>query len=273
VATKRQQKESQKHKQQAATKRIQRPEGDKLEHLRKQIKFISKSSREYDSGDIDEARRIAGHIRALVHDTPKSHSILGQLGGKDIPFCDTAIPREIGAVGSYQGLVGMELSVNPRWGWMPLVFTSKEPIEDWLPFDEWWNAVILDDEQGIVFTRRDIVLAVCNQDGGAHVDPELDEPYVKLEKLKEFAFKFITGNQEIKPRVGAGLGSVRQIGFEVLMTLEKEYPAFLKGKYLRPKPEAVMGPNTTFIGGVQLVDLDDPARNPGLPPTTNPSTP
>lgn len=156
---------------------------------------------------------------------------------------------------------------------MPFLFIAENPAVSWKPFDEWWNAVILDDEHGIIFTRRDIVLAVCNKDGGAHVDPELDEPYVKLEKLKEFAFTFSVNDQEIKPRVGAGLASVRQIGFEVLMTLDKEYPAFLRGKYIRPKPEAVMGPDTTFIGGMQLVDLDDTARRTELPSETNSSTP
>jgi hypothetical protein len=252
VATKKQKKAAHKRKQQAVANRVQRPQGDVLEHLKKQIRFISSSSRGYDAGDIDEARRIAGHIRALVHDTSKSHSILGQLGKKDILFSDSMFPKDPSAIGPYQGLVGMEMSFNPRWGWMPRLFADENPVENKKPFDDWWNAVILDDKHGIIFTRRDIVLAVCNQDGGAHVDPELDEPYVKLEKLKEFAFKFIIKGQEIKPRVGAGLASVRQIGFEVLMTLGEEYPAFLRGKYIRPKPGAVMGPNTTFIGGVQM---------------------
>lgn len=258
MATRKQKKASRKRRQQAATKRIQRPYGDVLEHLKKQIRFISSSSRRYDAGDIDEARRIAGHIRAVVHDTSKSQSILKQLGKKDIAFYDSAIPRVPGAVGSYLGLVGAEMSVNPKWGWMPYLFIPENPAVNWIQFDDWWNAIVLDDEHGILFTRRDIVLAVCNQDGGVHVDPELDEPYVKLEKLKQFAFTFSVNENVIEPRVGAGLASVRQIAFEVLMTLGKEFPEFLKGKYIRPEPGAVVGPDTTFIGGIQLVEIDDP---------------
>lgn len=269
MATQRQQKESQKNKKQTAAKRIQRPEGDKLEQLRKRIRSISKSSREFDLGDADEAADIANYICMVVHDTGgPSTSILTQLGKKDISFYDSAFPRHPKDDGSYQGLVVMEMSSNPKWGWVPLIFGGDGPSESWKPFDEWWNAVVLDDRHGIEFTRRDIVLAVRNSDGGAHVDPELDEPYVKMEKLKEFAFTFNVGGQEVKPRVGAGLASVRQIGFELLMTLEKEYPAFLKGKYVRPKLETVMGPNTTLVGGLQLVDL-----GPELPPQNKASTP
>jgi hypothetical protein len=160
------------------------------------------------------------------------------------------------------------MSSNPRWGWVPLIFGGEGPSEDWKPFDEWWNAVVLDDRNGIEFSRRDIVLAVRNSDGGAHVDSELDEPYVKMEKLKEFGFTFNVGGREVKPRVGAGLASVRQIAFEVLTTLGREYPAFLRGKYLRPEPKAVMGPNTTLVGGLQMVDL-----GPDLPLTTKQAPP
>lgn len=268
MPTKRQQKESQKHKKQAAAKRIQRPQGDKLEHLKKQIRFIGKSSKEYDLGDTDEAANIANHICIVIRDTGMSTSILKQLGKKDISFYDSAFPRHPNDVGSYQGLVVMEMSVNPKWGWVPVVFSGDGPFESWKPFDEWWNAVILDDGHGIEFTRRDIVLAVRNQDGGAHVDPALDEPYVKMEKLKEFAFDFTAAGQELKPRVGAGFSSVRQIGFEVLVTLQREFPAFLKGKYIRPEPKPVMGPNTLLVGGLQLVDL-----GPEIPPQNKSSTP
>lgn len=268
MATQKQKKKAKKHKQQAAAKRIQRPEGDKLEHLKKQIRFIGKSSREYDLGDADEAANIANHICMIVHDTGMSKSILNQLDKKDIPFYDSAFARHRNDVGSYQGLVVMEMSSNPRWGWVPLVFSGDGPDKSWKPFDEWWNAVILDDRHGVEFSRRDIVLAVRNQDGGAHVDPELDEPYVKMEKLKEFAFQFTAAGQGIKPRVGAGFSSVRQIGFELLITLEREFPNFLKGMYIRPEQKPEMGPNTLLVGGIQLVDL-----GPEPPPEYKASTP
>ncbi len=272
MPNKKQNKAAKKRRRQTEAKRIQRPEGDKLEQLRKQIRFISKSAKEYDSGDADEAANIANHISMVVHDSGMSKSILTQLGKKDISFYDSAFPRDPRDVGSYQGLVVMEMSSNPKWGWVPLVFGGDGPSESWKSFDEWWNATVLDDRDGIEFTRRDIVLAVRDRDGGAHIDPELDESYVKMEKLKEFAFKFSVGGQEVKPRVGAGLASVRQIAFEVLTTLGKEFPAFLRGKYVRPEPKAVTGPNTTLVGGLQLIEIDDPDSVPDLTPKNSANT-
>ena len=49
-------------------------------------------------------------------------------------------------------------------------------------FNDWWNEINFDDKKN-KFTRRDIVTYVANQDGGAHVDPELDESYATLTKM------------------------------------------------------------------------------------------
>jgi hypothetical protein len=45
--------------------------------------------------------------------------------------------------------------------------------ERWLQFPHWWNEVIFVDGARAELTRRDLVLAVANQDGGAHVVPTL----------------------------------------------------------------------------------------------------
>lgn len=258
MATHRHKKKAKKNKQQATARRIQRPEDDTLEHLRNQIRFISRASRAYDSGDPDEAANIANHICMVLHDTGLATSLLTQMEKKDIPFDDTSFPMDPRDKAPYQGLVATELSANPKWGWIPLCFGGDEPNAAWKTFDEWWNAIILDDKKAISFTRRSLILAVRNQEGGAHIDPEIDEQYVKIEKMKEFAFTFAIGDQEIKPRVGAGLASVRQIAFEALKTLGTEYPSFLKGKYLQPKAEAVLGPNATIVGGLQFIQIDNP---------------
>lgn len=231
-----------------------------LEHLKREIKFISRSTKAFDMGDVDEARIMASRIRAVVHDTSSSHSILAQLGKKDCLFFDSSSPRIKGDKSSYHGLVGMELGPSPKWGWMPLVFAEQNFAESKKPFDEWWNAVILDDNHGVVFTRKEIVLTVCNRDGGVHVDPELDEKYVKMEKSKKFAWTFTVGGREFKPLLGPGFASVRQIGFELMMTLGDEFPELLRGKYMRPKSTTVIGPNTALISAVPFVEIEDPDK-------------
>lgn len=53
---------------------------DLEEHLKAHLGFIKKSAALYDTGDTEEAKRIAVSVRVLLHDTQQSRSLLGQLG-------------------------------------------------------------------------------------------------------------------------------------------------------------------------------------------------
>ena len=45
-------------------------------HLKEQVVFIQRSAEVFDQGSLDEAKRISVRIRALVHDTAASKSLL-----------------------------------------------------------------------------------------------------------------------------------------------------------------------------------------------------
>src|SRR4051794_38541440 len=62
--------------------------------LREQVTFLRRSAEAYDAGDEAEAKRLATHVRVLVHDTESSHSLLGLLGVKEqLGYEDTTIRR------------------------------------------------------------------------------------------------------------------------------------------------------------------------------------
>ena len=42
------------------------------------------------------------------------------------------------------------------------------------------NEPVLRDDRRHLFTRWDFIAVVANQNGGAHIDPEIDEPYHRL---------------------------------------------------------------------------------------------
>lgn len=63
-----------------------------LNHLKEQIFFLQASSSSYDRGFMSEAKRLAVVIRVLVHDTPKSQSLLSQMDKKGIPFLTQPLP-------------------------------------------------------------------------------------------------------------------------------------------------------------------------------------
>ncbi len=51
-----------------------------MAQLEEQVAFLRHSAALFDAGADAEAKRIAVVIRVLVHDTPRSHSLLAQLG-------------------------------------------------------------------------------------------------------------------------------------------------------------------------------------------------
>lgn len=70
----------------------------------------------------------------LVHDTNKSHSLLGLLGMKDRLFLDTSSHRPPNLMSSYAGLVGMVMAGDART-YVPN-FNVYEPRK--VSFQEWW---------------------------------------------------------------------------------------------------------------------------------------
>ncbi len=82
-------------------------------------------------------------------------------------------------------------------------------------FNDWWNEIIFDDKKN-KFTRRDIVTYVANQDGGVHVDPELDESYATLTKMNSLGWTDYNVN---KPLNNPAYQAIRTIANEVLYSI------------------------------------------------------
>lgn len=147
--------------------------------LREQLQFLRSSADAFDGGFEGEAKRLALTIRVLLHDTKRSKSLLGQLAQVPDAFVDTALPDEPGNIGAYHGLVGVQIGAGPG-GYVAMLDDTL--VRRSLSFDEWWSAPVFRDGKGDVLSRRDLVLVAANQDGGAHVDPSLDETYARLTK-------------------------------------------------------------------------------------------
>ncbi len=153
---------------------------DALEsQIQDQLGFLERSCEAFDDGYTDEFKRLAVTLRVLLHDTAKSHSLLERLGMKSGGFYAystpingrnllTDWPLAIARIGS-DGIALMpaldNAGVTPRL----------------IGFDDWWSELVYrDPNASITLDRRSIVLAVANKDGGAHVDPEVDDIYAHL---------------------------------------------------------------------------------------------
>lgn len=192
------------------------PDFQLMEQLNDQKKFLELSSNNYDSGVYSEAKRIATHLRVLLHHKGSSKSLMKQLGFQDeMIFCSTA--------GFYH-----PINMCTTWSLLSVLYNgsniSFQPLLNqtksvcFFKFEDWWNEIILDDKREC-YTRRDIVLFVANKDGGAHVDPVIDKKFWNLLQENSLAI-FVEDKDGIrKPQNNPIYASIRQIAYEFLYSI------------------------------------------------------
>lgn len=186
-------------------------------HLRDHLRFLAASSDAFDAGHDGESKRLAVSLRVLFHDTAKSRSLLGQLDRLSGRFISTALPHDSGNLLTHGGLIMTAMKGQSTTYYAPLDDTI---IHRWLPFGDWWNETVFVDDQRATLARRGLVLAVANQDGGAHVDPMLSETYARLSRHNSMGWVISPGE---RPIPNAERAAIRQIAHETLKTLEAGY--------------------------------------------------
>lgn len=187
-----------------------------LQQLEEQLSFIDTSSNEFDKENFSEAKRLATNIRILLHDTGSSTSLLQQLGYKNkIYYRDSATDYDPRNLMSHHGLVGLKISNNHSSYYAGL----SERDYTFKTFETWWNKVIIVDKNKKQFTRKKLVLALANQDGGAHVDPELDKAYDDLSRNNSVGWVHSNGTDST-PILKIELFSIRQIAYELVSSIE-----------------------------------------------------
>lgn len=186
-------------------------------HLDDHVGFLARSSQAFDEGHYGESKRLAVSLRVLFHDTRHSHSLLGQLGRLGHSFITTATPYEAANLSSHGGLVMM----STFGGAAEYIAPLDTPIfKDWRPFEDWWSEPVFVDKEKRVLSRRNLILSVADQDGGAHVDPTLSETYARLSRHNSMGWTQMPGGAPIPH---AEKAAIRQIAHEVLRTLIPTY--------------------------------------------------
>lgn len=198
----------------------QQTKAELLAHLRDSVGFLEASSTAFDAGFFGEAKRLATTIRVLVHDTDKSKSLLGLLKSKtDMGYLNTSYPFDPKNLLSYHGLVGLRIEDGGSRYWAPLGDAPGRPAK-YVFFPDWWNQVVIVDSLKARFTRRDLVLTLANKDGGAHVDPNLDEGYAHLTRSNSVGW-FASDGTTQKPMQDIELHSTRQIAHELVTSIKR----------------------------------------------------
>ena len=209
--------------------RVPQSSDDLRKHLREHMGFIRASSASYDRGFMDEAKRLAAEIRVLVHDTSKSISLLTLLERKDLKYYDTALPDYADNPLPYCGLAASAIGPGgAKYSPHLDVRIPGHPVTVG-PFNYWWGKTVLRDNKRNLFARKDIVLAVANKDGGAHVDPTLNEDYAALSRNNSMNWDFVNFEGKREPLgIGPELASVRQIAHELEKTATEQLADLLR---------------------------------------------
>jgi hypothetical protein len=96
--------------------------------------------------------------------------------------------------------------------------TSSDSIKTERPVSEWWNQIVYILGKARC-SRKDLVLAAANKDGGAHVDAALTADYETLMTSGERGFFHYSPTGEMgtfQPIMDAHLVYIRQMGHELL---------------------------------------------------------
>lgn len=203
--------------------KIPRNPVDLEQQLHQQISFLKRSAESFDNGFEDEAVRLAVSIRILVHETPNSHSLLVQLGEMPTGFHDTSIGLIEGNLIPHSGITSLSYDKDGIAKYSAYLDESPEPTK-LQSFDAWWSGPIFSKEGGKSLSRKAVILTAANQDGGAHVDPKLDETYRELKLGEYLGWKSGTENQMNGELIaGAERATIRQIAHEILRTLDPTY--------------------------------------------------
>ena len=183
------------------------------QHLDDQLGFLEQSSASFDKGYEGEAKRLAVSIRVLLHDKGQSKSLLGQLDLKDTYYWDTSTGFEKGTDSFDITIVVKHFDgVNAKY--CPVFDKTPIPMVQ-TDFEKWWNSPVIRDAKNQTFTRKDLVLYVAEQDGGAHVDTGLDEKYAALSRRNSLGWSYYEEGTK-KPLSMPERASIRQIAHELL---------------------------------------------------------
>jgi hypothetical protein len=222
---------------------------DFKEQFDQQVAFLNSSAKAYDAGEEAEAKRLAVTLRVLLHDTRNSVSLLKHLGIKgQLSFVNTVVPDLLpGAIVVFDGgLCSARKTLGQGAGTRFVPPLGGDPLRNRQPrqcFEDWWEKPVLHDQEENEFSRKSLVRAVADQDGGAHVDAQLETAYAALTRgnsmrmttergTTEDGWEVVMGGTFGGPGVSVeppthgdaiensiALASIRQIAFEVLTGL------------------------------------------------------
>lgn len=207
-------------------KRLQRPKDELKRELIEQLQLLRHSCQAFDNGLEAVAKHISLSLRVLLHHHGQSRALLDQLGLRGGRYLTSAPPLNPRNLLTECNLVLIQAGTSGA-RYLPLVAGGAPPFPlQAIPFVDWWNDPVLKDNRDRTLCRRELVLNVADTDGGAHVDPELEEGYMAISRENSLGWVFGTGEVFSALEGRPELACMRQIAHELLSTIHQFVPKF-----------------------------------------------
>lgn len=217
--------------------RVPRGFQDAVDRLNEQLRFVHSSGAAFDRGDESEAKRISSALRIIWKTSQPSAP--AATATKPTKKERRANQRKSLGLAVQVGFKGMLIDTSVEvpnttgdrrliaWGGPRPAPLFAGHARRQVSFEEWWNGTAIK-AQNRSYSRKEIVLAMCEMDGGGHVDEELIDWYYGITRRGEHGVAMLvpigdgtTYKQQPAPSpIGA---IVRQIGHETLMSLASSY--------------------------------------------------
>jgi hypothetical protein len=230
-------------------KRVTRSKDDLKRELVEQLQLLRMSCESFDRGIDAAGKYIAVSLRILLHHHGQSRALLDQLGFRTGRYFSSIMPIRPGNLLSDSPMLMMRVTAGTGAKWHPLVQEPTAPVAMRpVPFPDWWAEIVMRDQAGRTFSRMGLVLNVANTDGGAHVDPDLDEAYMAVSRENSLGWVFGPENNMLAGR--PELACMRQIAHELLYTIHKQVPEFsaLSAPVIPAVQEVQPAPDAPLVG-------------------------
>ena len=183
-----------------------------------QLNFLNSAAQLYDKGNRSAIKMATPPLRTLFYKQSYGDILINL-----IPEVNKKQFLSTCAFGNkpiiYSGSV-FNAFVNGKCIYLPSCYETEPMAGHFISFEHWWNGRILI-ASNVSFTRRDLVRFVANKDGGAHIDPELDQTYYNL-KNNIYSWQLTRmGNFPNIPFEELHLALLRQLVHETLMSFKK----------------------------------------------------
>ncbi len=163
---------------------------------------------------------IANRLRMLLNDEGRNRSLLEQLHlKKKLLFDLSSVDLASNLIFSAK-LLGVGVQAD-RFFWTPNEVSRMYNVVG--SFEEWWNEIIIDDkgENSNQVSRRDVVLTLCDKEGGAHLDPDFDGAYYTIQFEK--GWRLFVNGEERSSENNSFAESVFVIAGELLSAIDLYY--------------------------------------------------